>query len=210
MSRLAIGVYAFFILLFGMLCYFANQFAYFPGDVSISSWLQGMDFAGLKPIMQFAPYALSLGVLLALRLWLPGRRLEVIFIASAASAAGMASWLLKELISRPRPDAELVQLLVGTHGLSFPSGHVACAAVIGGFLFYLAPKLVKTPSARWFLRALLVVIILSIGASRIYLGAHWASDVVGGLLLGGLLLYPAIVLYNRYTAKRGVKNAGAA
>ncbi|TES84896.1 MAG: phosphatase PAP2 family protein, partial [Dehalococcoidia bacterium] len=142
--------------------------------------------------------------------WLPGRRLVFIFIASAASAAGMASWLLKLLVGRPRPDAELVQLLVGTHGLSFPSGHIACATVIGGFLFYLAPRLVKTPSARWLLRALLVVIILAIGASRIYLGAHWASDVVGGLFLGGLLLYPAIVLYNKYAAKRGTKNAGAA
>jgi len=210
MSRRAIAVYAFFIVLFGVLCYFANRFAYFPGDVSISSWLQGIDFAGVKPIMQFAPYAVGLAVLVSLKLWLPSRRLELIFFASAASAAGIASWLLKELVSRPRPDAELVQLLVGTQGLSFPSGHVACATVIGGFIFYLAPKLVKTPAARWLLRALLVVIILAIGASRIYLGAHWASDVVGGLALGGLLLYPAIVLYNKCAAKRGTKNAGAA
>jgi len=210
MSRSGIAIYAFFIALFGALCYFANRFDYFPGDVSISQWAQGIDFAGVKPIMQFAPYAVGLAVLVALRFWLPGRRLVFIFFASAASAAGIASWLLKELVGRPRPDAELVQLLVGTHGLSFPSGHVACATVIGGFIFYLAPKLVKTPSARWLLRALLVVIILAIGASRIYLGAHWASDVVGGLFLGGLLLYPAIVLYNKYAAKRGTKNAGAA
>ncbi len=209
MSRRAIAVYAFFIVLFGVLCYFANRFDYFPGDSSISSWIQGIG-SDVKPIMRFAPYALILAVLVSLRLWLPGRRLVFIFFASAASAAGIASWLLKELVGRPRPDAELVQLLVGTHGLSFPSGHVACATVIGGFIFYLAPKLVKTPSARWLLRALLVVIILAIGASRIYLGAHWASDVVGGLFLGGLLLYPAIVLYNKYAAKRGTKNAGAA
>ncbi len=210
MSRRAIAIYAFFIVLFGVFCYFANRFDYFPGDVSISSWLQDIDFAGLKPIMQFAPYAVGLAVLVSLRLWLPSRRWEVIFIALSALATGFAGWLLKLMVGRPRPDAELVQLLVGTHGLSFPSGHVACATVIGGFIFYLVPKLVKTPAARWFLRALLVVIILAIGASRIYLGAHWASDVVGGLALGGLLLYPAIVLYNKYAAKRGTKNAGAA
>lgn len=207
MSRLGIGIYAFFILLFGVLCYFANQFAYFPGDVSISSWLQGMDFAGLKPIMQFAPYVVGLAVLVSLKLWLPGRRLEVIFIALTTMAAGFVGWLLKLLVGRPRPDIELVQILEGTICPGFPSGHVACATVICGFLFYLAPKLVKPPAARGFLRALLVVIILSIGASRIYLGAHWASDVVGGLLLGGLLLYPAIVLYNKYDAKRGMKSA---
>ena len=206
MSRRDIAIYAFFIALFGGFCYFANRFDYFPGDLNISLWIQGMG-PGLKPIMQFAPYAVGLGVVVALRFWLPGRRLAIIFIASAASAAGMASWLLKLLVGRPRPDAELVQLMVGTHGLSFPSGHVALATVIGGFIFYLALKLIKTPAARWFLRALVVVIILSICASRIYLGAHWASDVVVGLFLAGLLLYPAIVLYNRYEAKKGMRNA---
>jgi membrane-associated phospholipid phosphatase len=197
MSRRAIAIYAFFIALFGVLCYFANRFAYFPGDVSISSWLQDIDFAGLKPIMRFAPYAVGLGVVVALRFWLPGKRLALIFMAAAA----IASWLLKLLVSRPRPDAELVQLLAGTHGLSFPSGHVTTATVIGGFIFYLAPRLVKAPAARWFLQVLLVLIILSIGASRIYLGTHWCSDVVGGLFLGGLLLYPLIVLYQKYEAK---------
>ncbi len=206
MSRLSIAVYAFFIALFGVFCYFANRYDYFPGDVSISQWLQNIDFSGLKPLMRFAPYAVGLAVLICLKLWLRSRRLELIFIASTASAAGLIGWLLKLLVGRPRPDAELVQIWVGTIGSGFPSGHVACAAVIGGFIFYLAPRLVKTPAARWFLRALLAAIILSIGLSRLYLGAHWASDVVGGLVLGGLLLYPAIVLYNRYDAKR-VKNA---
>jgi len=45
------------------------------------------------------------------------------------------------------------------------------------------------------------VLILAVGLSRIYLGAHWHSDVVGGLFLGALLLYPAVVLYNKYGAK---------
>ncbi|OGO06733.1 MAG: hypothetical protein A2Z76_04400, partial [Chloroflexi bacterium RBG_13_56_8b] len=185
----------------------ANRFAYFPGDLSISLWLQGIDFSGLKPIMQFAPYIVSLAVVVALRFWLPSRRRALIFIAAAASAAGIVSWLLKLWVSRPRPGAELVELMAGTQGLSFPSGHATLAAAIGGFLFYLAPRLVKTPAARGLLRALLAVLILAVGLSRIYLGAHWASDVVGGLFLGGLLLYPAIVLYNKYDAKRGAKHA---
>jgi len=203
MSRRAITIYAFYIALFGAFCYFANRFDYFPGDVSISLWIQGIDFPGLKPIMQFVPYALILAVLVGLQLWLRSRRLELIFIAIAASATGLIGWLIKLLVNRPRPDIELVQIWEGTVGSGFPSGHVACATVIGGFLFYLAPKLVKTPAARGLLRALLVVIILAVGASRLYLGAHWASDVVGGLFLGGLLLYPAIVLYNKYAARRG-------
>jgi undecaprenyl-diphosphatase len=207
MSRRALAIYAFFILLFGVLCYFANRFAYFPGDVSISSWIQDIDFAGVKPIMQFAPYivlgVVVLAVLVSLRSWR-----VFIFLASAAGAALIVSWFLKELVNRPRP--EDVAVMVGTQGLSFPSGHTTFVTVICGSLFYLVPRVVKTPVARWSLRALLIVLIIFTGVSRIYLGAHWASDVVGGLFLGGLLLYPSIVLYNRYEAKRGTKNARAA
>ena len=201
MSRSGIAVYAFLIALFGVFCYFANRYEYFPCDVTISQWLQGFDFDAFEPIMRFAPYIVGLGVVLALRFWLPGRRLALIFIAIDTAAAGLISWLIKLLVSRPRPDAELVQIMVGTQGLSFPSGHMAMATAVGGFIFYLAPRLVKTPSANWLLRVLLIVIIVAIGLSRIYLGAHWFSDVMGGLFLGALLLYPAVVLYNKWGAK---------
>jgi undecaprenyl-diphosphatase len=197
MSRLGIAIYAFFILLFGVFCYFAHRFDYFPGDVAVSQWLQRSCSAWLTTTMRFAPYIVLgivvLAVLVSLRSWR-----VFIFLASATGVALIVSWLLKLLVSRPRPDIELVRILVGTQGLSFPSGHTACATAICGFLFYLAPRLVKTPAVIWLLRALLIVIILAVGVSRIYLGAHWASDVVGGLFLGGLLLYPAIVLYNKY------------
>jgi membrane-associated phospholipid phosphatase len=197
MSRRATAIYAACIALFVVLCYFAHGYDYFPGDIAISQWLQGIDFAGIKEIMRFAPYVVGLAVLVSLRLWLPGRRMALIFIAITTSAAGLIAWFLKLLVSRPRPTAELVQVMVGTQGSSFPSGHVAMAAAIGGFLFYLAPL------NRGLLQALLVVLILAVGLSRLYLGAHWLSDVVGGLFLGGLLFYPAIVLYRKY----GVRNA---
>lgn len=202
MSRRAIAVYAFLIALFGVFCYFAHRYDYFPGDVSISQWLQGIDVTWFKPLMQYAPYVVGLGVVVALRFWLQARWRGLIFMAITTSAVGIASWLLKELISRPRPEAELVQIMVGTQALSFPSGHVAMATAIGGFIFYLTPRLVKAPAAKWCLQALLIVLILAVGVSRIYLGAHWASDVVGGLFLGGLLLYPAVVLYKKYQTKR--------
>jgi membrane-associated phospholipid phosphatase len=198
-SRRAIAFYAFLIALFGVFCYFANRYDYFPGDVSISQWLQGIDSAWFKPLMQYAPYVVGLALVIVLlfRLWWRAPA----SIAITAGAAGLISWLLKLLVSRPRPPAELVQIMVGTQGYSFPSGHIAWSTVIGGFLFYLAPRLVKSPTIVALLRALLIVLILAVGLSRIYLGAHWLSDVVGGLLLGALLLYPAVVLYNKYGAK---------
>jgi membrane-associated phospholipid phosphatase len=198
-SRRALAIYASFIALFGVFCYFAHRYDSFPGDVAISRWLQGIDFSGLKAIMRFAPYVIGLALVVALlfRLW--WRRL--IAIALTTAAAGLIAWILKLLVSRPRPTPELVQVMVDTQGSGFPSGHTAMAAVIGGFLFYLMPRLVKQRTTAWRLRALFVVLIAAVGVSRLYLGAHWLSDIAGGLGLGGLLLFPAIVLYNKYEMK---------
>jgi undecaprenyl-diphosphatase len=210
MTRLCIGIYALFLILFGLLGYFAHQLPYFPGDISLSLWLQSIDIPLVKPLMQVASslvLATTIIALLAIALWILGRRLEAIFIASLTSVAVLASWVLKELISRPRPSGELVQLLERSWRLSFPSMHATCAIVFCGFLFYLAPRLVNQPVAIGILRFLLIALILLIGVSRIYLGAHWTSDVLGGLFLGGLILYPAIVLYNNYATKQGMKNA---
>jgi membrane-associated phospholipid phosphatase len=206
MSRRAITLYALLIALFGVFCYFAHLYDHFPGDPSVSLWIQKIDFAGVKPIMQFGPYALILAVAIALRLWLPSRWRAAISIALTALGAALISWLIKLMVNRPRPDSELVQVMAGAFSTNFPSMHLACATAICGFLFYLAPRLVKSTTAVWFLRALLIVIILFTGFSRLYLGTHWLSDVAGGIFLGGLVLYPALVLYNRFE-KRGMKNA---
>jgi len=204
MSRLCAGIYAFFLILFGLLCYLAHQFLYFPGDIGISLWLQGIDLPLLNPIMQAVSYISSsipkiiTVALVAGGLWASGRKLEPIFIASLTSSAALLNWLLKLLISRPRPGSELIQIMVQSNGFSFPSGHVTSAVVFYSFVFYLAPRLIKQPVATGALRSLLILLILLTGASRVYLGAHWPSDVLGSFLLGGLLLVPAITLYHNY------------
>jgi membrane-associated phospholipid phosphatase len=206
MSRRATALYALLIALFGIFCYFAHRFEYFAGEPNIDLWIQKIDFAGVKPIMQFVPYGLILAVAVALRPWRPSRQWGATFIALTAFGAALISWLLKLLVNRPRPDSELVQVMAGAFSTDFPSMHLACATAICGFLFYLTPRLVKSTTAIWLLRALLIVIILFTGFARLYLGTHWLSDVAGGIVLGGLVLYPAIVLYNRFE-KRGTKNA---
>ena len=207
MSRLCAGIHVFFLVLLIILCYLAHRFPYFPGDIAISLWLQGIDLPFLDPIMRTVSYissptpAIVIVALVAIGLWASSRKLEATFVASLPSAAALLNWLLKLLISRPRPVIEL-------NGLSFPSGHVTYAIVFYGFLFYLTPRLVKQPLAAAALRFLLVLIILLTGTSRVYLGAHWPSDVFGSLVLGGLLLAPAMTLYHNYAkAKTGDRNA---
>jgi undecaprenyl-diphosphatase len=206
MSRRAITLYALLIALFGVFGYFAHRYDHFPGDPSVSLWIQDVDFSGVKPLMQFGPYALILVIAVALRLWLPSRWRVAISIALTALGAALISWLIKLMVNRPRPDNELVQAMAGAFSSNFPSMHMACVTVISGFLFYLTPRLVKSTTATWLWRALLIVLILFTGFSRLYLGTHWLSDVAGGIFLGWLVLYPALVLYNRFE-KRGTKNA---
>jgi len=67
---------------------------------------------------------------------------------------------------------------------SFPSGHVFSATVLYGFCIYLTFRFINNPVIKWTVSALLVLLILLIGFSRIYLGVHWLSDTLAGYVTG--------------------------
>jgi len=87
---------------------------------------------------------------------------------------------IKYIIHRNRPD---ILRLIDIGGYSFPSGHSMVSISFYGFLIYLCCKNYKT-KWRYLIVSLLAILILLIGLSRIYLGVHYASDVLGGFLLG--------------------------
>lgn len=88
---------------------------------------------------------------------------------------------LKELFERDRPN--LIQEYDGT-GYSFPSGHSTGPMVFYGFIIYLIIRSRFPLVAKWIVGIVLGLLIFLIGFSRIYLGVHYASDVIGGFLLG--------------------------
>ena len=103
--------------------------------------------------------------------------------------------LVKDLIQRPRPAAALVHVLATLNDYSFPSGHVMFYTGFYGFIVFLAFTLLKPSLKRTLLLALFGSLVLLIGVSRIYVGEHWASDVLGAYLLGTLMLVAIIQLY---------------
>ncbi|OOQ60258.1 phosphatase PAP2 family protein [Mucilaginibacter pedocola] len=116
---------------------------------------------------------------------------------------GLISTIVKALVNRPRPSDDVVRIVLKTTQQSFPSGHVMFYTVFFGFLVVLMYQLEDVPKiVSRFLIALSLLMIFLIPISRIYLGAHWFTDVTGGFLLGLLCLYLLSWLYLRKPAQK--------
>jgi undecaprenyl-diphosphatase len=126
-----------------------------------------------------------------------GRRRDG-FAATGIIALLLLNPLLKFLVDRPRPPAELVGITDTLGGLGFPSGHAYHSLIVFGLLIWLASRFVTRLWLRRSIQVFLVFLILAVGLSRVSLGAHWPSDVLGAYLLGGSFL---VLLLRVYQAK---------
>ncbi|MFD0763747.1 phosphatase PAP2 family protein [Mucilaginibacter lutimaris] len=118
-------------------------------------------------------------------------------------AAGLVSTIVKALVNRPRPSKDLVRIFKETAQQSFPSGHVLFYVVYFGFMVLLMLQLERIP--KWLKFTVIPIslfFIFGIPISRIYLGAHWFTDVLGGFLLGLPCLYLVAWLYLRKPANK--------
>ena len=122
----------------------------------------------------------SLGIVLLLLL--VRRAKEARYLVFGVGGGLLLNLLLKELFHRARPGADLVYLLPSLSSLSFPSGHtMATTSVVGSLVVIL--HVVKTPRGVRLASILLgSAAIVGVGVSRVYLGAHYPSDVLGGFL----------------------------
>ena len=92
--------------------------------------------------------------------------------------------LLKNLIQRPRPEG---YRLIQENGYSFPSGHSMVSMAFYGLIVYLIWKKVKNPKERYILCTICAILPILIGFSRIYLGVHYFSDILAGVLISGFV-----------------------
>ena len=102
---------------------------------------------------------------------------------SGVLVGSLATSLLKHSYNRPRPD--LFEHGSWVYNASFPSGHSMMSAVVYLTLGILVARIQQRRSVRWFIISIAILITLLVGLSRIYLGVHWPTDVVGGWMLGG-------------------------
>ena len=105
---------------------------------------------------------------------------------------------IKHIVRRPRPN---VLRLVEESVFSFPSGHSMISVSFYGLVIYFVYKNINNKYLKWSLISLLSLLILTIGFSRIYVGVHYFTDVVGGFFLALAYLIVYIYIYNKKVIK---------
>ena len=115
-------------------------------------------------------------------LLLDGKRHAALAVLVAVGGGQLLSLALKAGFDRPRPD--LVPHEVAVYTASFPSGHSMMAAVTYLTLGALLARVNESWQHRLYLISIAIVLTLTVGVSRVYLGVHWPSDVLGGWALG--------------------------
>ena len=202
------------VILLALFAFLAIWVAYHPVlafDVTItrdfqanqSPWLRDTMLA-VSYIGNVMPLSAGLVVLAAILFWILDLRLEAILIVVVSATSAILYSLIKLIVARPRPSASLVEIIQAASGQSFPSGHVMSYVAFWGLLFSFGVILFK--GKHWWRTALLIIsalFVVLVGPSRVYLGDHWASDVLGAYLLGFIWLAMSLWLY-LYIRGRGV------
>ncbi len=178
----------------------------------LTGWLGGLDrflFEELQSLRN--PFADQMMVLVTLLgdssflfgilavgcVWLMirGRYKAAVHWLAAAAATAALGRLLKLVVASPRP----MPLYDGISGYSFPSGHASLSLAVYGFLAVLIARELSV-ARRWLPYMAASLLVIPIAFSRLYLGAHWLSDVLGGLTLGLACLALVGIAYRRHPA----------
>jgi membrane-associated phospholipid phosphatase len=194
----------------------AHTSPYFPIDLTVTRAIQSIQSPVFERIMVavswigFAPQVDILGAMVILLLYFSGLRWEAATAVFAAGGIALGS-LVKLIVYRPRPSADLVHVFAQLPTSGFPSGHVLMCTAFIGFLTFLGYTLLKKSWERSLLLGAFAVLIVLMGLSRMYLGQHWFSDVMGAYLLGSLWLALTIRVYRwgktRYFVRQPVAPA---
>lgn len=128
-------------------------------------------------------------------------RSELILFIIVVAGTPILNFFLKGFFQRARPD---LHRLIEIGGYSFPSGHAMNAFTVYGILTFLLWRHIFNPTGRGVLILFSVIMIAAIGVSRIYLGVHYPSDVIGGYFASGFWLAISIWIFQRYKDRQPV------
>ncbi|SDN67792.1 phosphatase PAP2 family protein [Bacillus sp. OK048] len=175
-------------------------------DHDIIAAIQGLESPLLTKVMRFftfigsTPVVIVLMILVIIFLYkVLHHRLELILLISAILGSAVLNQILKQVFHRIRPN---FHRLIDISGYSFPSGHAMNAFTVYVIISFLLWRHIPSKWGRSLLICISTVMILAIGISRIYLGVHYPSDIIGGYLASGFWLAVAIWFFQYYKEKR--------
>lgn len=199
---------------FAVLTYLVKTTPSFPIDLKLTQALQSINsplFAMLMSLVSWVgyfPQSIIISLLIILPIYALGFHWEALSTLVAGIFSPFLGELVKQLIRRPRPTIDLVHVFRILNSYSFPSGHVMFYVGFFGFIWFLVYTLLKRSIRRTLLLLFLGGLIALVGVSRVYLGQHWPSDVLGAYLLGGVTLVGIIYFYrwgkNRFFVRQPV------
>jgi undecaprenyl-diphosphatase len=190
------------LMVFGGLTMLVSGGLTADADLLTTQAVQGVTMPWFGPLMLgvsafgFFPQSLIIIAAISALFWRAGFRTESRFTLAAAASVGLTE-IIKAVVGRPRPNADLVAVVEGVRGHSFPSGHTLFYVTFFGFLGYLAYAHLRPGRLRTAALSVAGIPILLVGPSRIWMGQHWASDVLASYALGLTYLIVLVFLYGR-------------
>lgn len=186
----------------------AKQYPYFPIDLVITRTIQQITIPGWETLMLTITklgnfeYGIVSVLLVSIFLITLKKNFNASFLILSVIGTETISVFFKGLIARPRPNPELInQFGTFINSDSFPSGHVLYYIGFYGFLLFLTFARLKKGLLKTFLVTLLSALLILIGLSRMYVGAHWFSDTLGAYLIGSVWLLVLTHFYKKLYKK---------
>ncbi|WMT43017.1 phosphatase PAP2 family protein [Paenibacillus sp. D2_2] len=197
---------------FGMIAYWVGGMHVHTFDNTVITFVQGLESDSLTRIMkvftwiggQIPVIVILLATLILLYVVLHHRS-ELVFLVAVVAGSALLNILLKQIFRRDRPS---LHRLIEETGFSFPSGHSMAAFSLYGAIVFLVWKHIPYILGRIAVIVGGACLILMIGISRIYLGVHYPSDVLGGYLISACWLTASIWLYQGYLEASYEKKRG--
>ena len=141
-----------------------------------------------------------ISLLVFIILYLLNNKLEAICCAFNICATGATNLILKNTVKRYRP---MEIRFIDAHGYSFPSGHASISTAIGLVLIYFIIKRIKNKKIAYLLSGLILIYLILVGISRVYLGVHFPTDILGGWGIALIWSYVTISAY-KFCMSKGV------
>jgi membrane-associated phospholipid phosphatase len=189
----------------------ADIYGVFQIDLRVALWITGENspvFAAVMSAVSIPGDGLVPAVLVISAFAICAIRkkwIEAVFVVATLLSSSVISAALKVLVARPRPPSYTLNqsgLLGSFNQFAYPSGHVLFFVIFFGFVAFLSYRNF-TGWIQGIAISSCAALIMLIGISRIYLGDHWLSDVIGSYIIGTFMLIILILLYQKVLSRRG-------